>query len=237
MEINDLCWTRDLDGIYYLGRVSSSWRYENDEPYRRADVVNVRDASWVTIGTADKVPGTFLRRFIRGPTVQCIKDPTTVTVSQLLYNRESGREVYKVSRMEDVDLYQLLSPQDLENLVAIYLQNEGYMVVPRTADDNTPKYEFALIHRDGRRAALQVKSGNVNLRSEDYAEVADKVDEFFLFTSGGAYEGGPNTKIRLLDPKTVKAFASDYYHLMPDPIQVCIVLAGELNTKGANPLG
>ena len=190
------------------------------------------------IGTADKVPGTVLRRFIGGPTVQPINDPTTVTVSQLLYNRESGREVYKVSKIEGADLYQLLSPRDLENLVALYLQSkEGYMMVPRTADYSAPKYKVALIHRDGRRAVLQVKSGKVNLQADDYAEVADKVDELFLFTSEGIYEGEPGSGIRFLDSETIKTFANSHYHLMPNPIQICIDLVGKLDTQATTSPG
>ena len=31
MAINDLCWTRNLDGIYYVGRISGEWQYKGDK--------------------------------------------------------------------------------------------------------------------------------------------------------------------------------------------------------------
>src|SRR5881628_1457716 len=76
MEHDDLCWSRDESGIYYLGRITGPWRYENDDEHRAADVVNVRPCTWVTVGAADKVPGTVLRNFIRGQTVRRIPDST-----------------------------------------------------------------------------------------------------------------------------------------------------------------
>lgn len=115
MEDGDLCWSRDTSGVYYLGRITSPWRYENDEAHRAADVVNVRTCSWVTVGAADKVPGTVLRNFIRGQTVRRIPDLTTVAASKLLYNRVAGQALYELEHI-NADLFQLLSPWDLENL-------------------------------------------------------------------------------------------------------------------------
>jgi len=33
MEEGDLCWTRDRDGSYYLGRVEGPWRFEGEAKY------------------------------------------------------------------------------------------------------------------------------------------------------------------------------------------------------------
>ncbi|MDX8411884.1 MAG: hypothetical protein R8K46_08485 [Mariprofundaceae bacterium] len=56
MQNNDLCWTRDWDGVYYLGRILSDWRriesarYQSEPAYKKADVVNIRrmrlDKNW-----------------------------------------------------------------------------------------------------------------------------------------------------------------------------------------------
>ena len=42
MEVNDLCWTRDRDGNYYIGRIEGHWEYRSTDDYRDADIVNVR---------------------------------------------------------------------------------------------------------------------------------------------------------------------------------------------------
>jgi len=228
MKIDDLCWTRDRDGLYYLGRILSEWRYENDQRHRAANVVNVRDADWVSLGTAEKVPGTVLRHLIKGPAVRKIPDNTTLAASQLLYNQLKKKKWYEPI-LVDPDLYQLLDPWDLENLVGIFLQAvQDYMIVPRTADKAAPKYEFVLIHNDSRRAVLQVKSGKVSVNIGDYVAVAEKLDELFLFTASGDYRGDHHPKIRCLKPEEVRAFAEANRQLMPGSVQVCIDLARTL---------
>ncbi len=57
MEDGDLCWTRDLDGYYYLGRVTGPWRYESDSEHILADIVNVRSCTWIKVGSVEAVPG------------------------------------------------------------------------------------------------------------------------------------------------------------------------------------
>jgi hypothetical protein len=228
MEDDDLCWSRDAAGIYYLGRVTSPWRYENDEAHRAADVVNVRDCSWVTTGAADKVPGTVLRNFIRGQTVRRIPDPTTVEASKLLYNQAAGRALYAIESV-NVDLFQLLSPWDLENLVGLYLQAKfDYLVVPTTSQLGTPHYEFVMVHQDGRRAAIQVKSGNVTLDRADYVAVSQEFDEFFLFTTTGSYVGPASPKLICLSPQEVRIFARDSYRFMPGSLRLFMDLARTL---------
>lgn len=72
MEIGELCWTRD-HGKYYLGQITSDWRYENTQENRDADVVNVRSCTWHKIGIVDVVPGKVVNSF-RGRTVQKVHD-------------------------------------------------------------------------------------------------------------------------------------------------------------------
>lgn len=232
MANDDLCWSRDESGIYYLGRITGAWRYENDEAHRTADLVNIRNCAWVTIGAADKVPGSVLRNFIRGQTVRRIPDPTTVAASQFLYNRTTGEAVYRLEPM-NADLFQLLSPWDLENLLGLYLQARlGYMLVPNTGQLATPHYEFVMVHQNGRRAAIQVKSGNLPLDSTDYLGVTQQFDEFFLFTASGVYVGPPSDKLTCLQPEEVRAFANASYTFMPGSLQVFMDLAQAL--QGAN---
>ncbi len=228
MEIDDLCWSRDELGIYYLGRITGPWRYENDDEHRAADVVNVRPCKWVTVGAADKVPGTVLRNFIRGQTVRRIPDPTTIAASKLLYNRAAGEALYRLEPVA-ADLFQLLSPWDLENLLGLYLQARlGYMLVPRTNHLATPHYEFVMVHRDGRRAAIQVKSGSVVLDRGDYLSIAQQFDQFFLFTTTGAYVGTAEQRLTCLLPEDVRAFADESYAFMPGSLQLFMDLARAL---------
>lgn len=231
MQVGDLCWSRDLDGIYYLGRLRSPWRYENTAEHRAADIVNVRDAEWVVVGTADRVPGTVLRHFIRGQTIRQIPDATTLAASMFLFNRAVGRDEYPADSVA-ADLYQLLSPPDLENLVAVYLQCvHHYFLIPRTADASAPKYEFSLIREDGRRAAVQVKSGGVIIYLTEYAALAAQVDELFLFASSGNYVGERGGKFRCIDPEELRGFASTHVAAMPGAVRIALDVAAQLDSK------
>ena len=63
MEINDLCWTRDRDGNYYIGRIYGEWEYRSEPEYIEADVVNIRPCKWFETGGVDSVPGKVLNSF------------------------------------------------------------------------------------------------------------------------------------------------------------------------------
>ena len=41
MAESDLCWTRDREGNYYLGRVEGAWEYRSTPEYINADVVKL----------------------------------------------------------------------------------------------------------------------------------------------------------------------------------------------------
>ena len=84
IKLNDLCWTRDNVGVYYLGRVLSDWRYENKEANVKADIVNVRNCDWRKVGTIESIPGKIITSFI-GKTIQRIPDETISIFSKYLY--------------------------------------------------------------------------------------------------------------------------------------------------------
>lgn len=228
MKVDDLCWARDFEGNYYLGRVLSEWRYEGSEDYVKAGVANVRDVEWLKIRTADRVPGGVLRHFIRGQTIRNIPQQTVIAASQFLFNEEAGRTQYTIE-LESADLYHLLSPWDLENLIAMYLQKDrNYMLIPRTAESTMPKYEFVLIRENGGTAAVQVKSGSEPGIIADYENIAQDFGEFFLFASSGNYVGNPSTRVECLDPEVIRRFTEKHFDLMPRSIKLFMTLARTL---------
>ena len=129
METGDLCWTRDGDGNYYIGEISGDWEYRSAVDYRRADIVNVRPCRWFRTGGTDSVPGKILNSFRPGRTVQPVYDETTGFYSKLKYNQLSREPVYDLSSNVERDLFALISPEDCEDVVGIYLQEEGYRLI------------------------------------------------------------------------------------------------------------
>ncbi len=67
-------WTREVDGLYRLGRLAGPWRYDASADAVAADLVHVRPCSW-SVALAD-VPAAVLHTFSRGGrNFQRIRDP------------------------------------------------------------------------------------------------------------------------------------------------------------------
>lgn len=227
MEIDDLVWTRDRKGIYWLGRITGPWEYRGKPEYRQADVVNVRTCDWVRVGVEDTPPGRVANSF-RGRTLQRSKGKGVHQFSKLTYNRLADEQYYELERV-DADIFSLLHPDDIEDLVALYLQERGYRLIPSTAKKGTPRYEFVLRNEaDGRKAVVQAKVSDT-LSVRDYEDDAD-VDEVFLFSARGGYRGGSSKHVHCLDPAEIRAFIHQNRHVMPDKVRTWLDIAEEMSS-------
>ncbi|WP_091233529.1 GAF domain-containing protein [Microbacterium sp. 3J1] len=60
-------WTRDLDGLFWLGRLTGSWRYDGSSDALGCDLVHVRPCDWLADPMAPgRVPTGVLQSFARG---------------------------------------------------------------------------------------------------------------------------------------------------------------------------
>lgn len=60
-------WTRDIDGLTYLGRLAGPWTYDTSEEAEAADLVHVRRCDWILEPIAEEhVPGAVQAAFGRG---------------------------------------------------------------------------------------------------------------------------------------------------------------------------
>ncbi|MFS0862106.1 hypothetical protein [Fredinandcohnia sp. 179-A 10B2 NHS] len=221
MKVNDLCWTRDNKGVYYLGRIKSDWLYQNSKPFKEADLVNTRECQWIKIGTVDSIPGKIVNSFIPSRTVQRISDATILEFSKYLFNKNAEEFHYPLESAER-DIYSLLSSDDCEDIVGIYLQYKfNYMFIPSTCKSDTMFYEYVLLHKETQKpATVQVKNGNVPLYIEKYRN--ENRDEVFLFTSKGPYIGEEQEYIHCLDPVEIREFIVSHRNLLPKKVQVWI---------------
>ena len=227
MSIGDLCWTRDLEGNYYLGRIEGEWEYRSEPEYPeylKADVVNVRSCCWVPMGTVDSVPGKVQNSFCRGRAVQAINSDTVRFYSKLLFNDGIGYEVYDLPDINDqrLDLFDLCSPEDCEDIVAIHLQAKyGYYLIPSTCRPDTVKTEFVLRNDKG-KAQIQVKQGTPPLDRDQYRLEKSNPCQWFLFSTSRNYHGSNASHVHCLEPNNLRDFAFDNATLMPRRIQKLI---------------
>jgi hypothetical protein len=60
-------WTRDGDGLFWLGRITGEWHYDPDDRAVEADLVHVRSCAWARHPVAtDAVPAAVSATFARG---------------------------------------------------------------------------------------------------------------------------------------------------------------------------
>ena len=103
VKVNDLIWTRDRDGRYYLGRVVSPWEYFANEESLQADIVNFCRCELFPLDV-DEVPGKVVACFRPPKVIQAIRDPTMGIYSQLLWNRlPSNAEPYALESQATSD--------------------------------------------------------------------------------------------------------------------------------------
>ena len=221
MAEGDLCWTRDWEGNYYLGRIDGPWEYRATPEHLDADVVNVRSCRWVSTGTVDSVPGKVLNSFRAGRTVQAVHDDTVHFYSKLQFNSASGAQTYDLNDDVEggVDLFALASPEDCEDIVAIYLQaGYGYRLIPSTCGRDTLKTEFVLRKMDS-IAQVQIKQGTVPLVRDEFPRDPNHPCEWFLFSTSGNYHGRDWDHVHCLDPCDVRDFAFANTPIMPSRVQ------------------
>ena len=223
MSVDDLCWTRDRNGNYYIGRIEGDWEYRSTVDYRNAGVVNVRPCRWFRTGGEDSVPGKVLNNFRASAAVQQVRDKTAASYAKLKFNQLSGSNLYTIAQHgAQLDLFSLISPDDCEDIVGIYLQERhGYRLIPSTCKRDTPKTEFVLRKANG-KAHVQVKQGPP-LNRDDFSDY-DPCDpcEWFLFTTSEHYTGGTHNHVHCLKLKDMYGFALSNLNLMSSRVQAFV---------------
>jgi hypothetical protein len=217
IQKKDLIWTRDPQGKYYLAKVLSPWEYYETTGSADADVVNVVRCRILEVQRLDDVPGEIINCFRPNRAIQGIRKSTAVSYSQLLWNRLSASHDYPSIRGTPKDLFSYLDAETVEDVVFIYLQNLGWLVIPHSRKADTMGFEFILIHCDTKkRGIVQVKTGNVTLNREDWKGLADEV---FLFQTNGLYTGIQTSGVTCLAPDQLRGFIFSQLDIMPGAVQ------------------
>ncbi|MDE3075035.1 MAG: hypothetical protein KGJ86_06360 [Chloroflexota bacterium] len=196
VEEGDLMWTRDRLGRYWLCQVTGPWRYDASDESRRLDLYNVRPCKWLARSFRDyDVPGAVVTGFTGvGQTLRRLGDhPTAIRVSELLWARESGAGVTMLPATPDQAMRDLLDPTDVEDVVLLYMQQQGWLLIPSSRMHDTPMYEAALRHKDsGELAVVSVKSGRSNpVPIPELAEAAGDA-RAYAYSTDGIHSASPS---------------------------------------------
>jgi len=227
VKIDDLIWTRDQDGIYWLARVRGDWQYYAEAPAFDADIVNIRDCDFAKIENFDDVPGKVIACFRPKRTIQKIKDKNMSYYSMLLWNKLAETPNYSLKGIKvKQNVFTYLNDEACEDVIFIYLQSLGYIVIPHSRKADTMSYEFIVFDpHTNQRAIVQVKTGQTVLNKDDYRIFNQKV---FLFQANGLYIGKENQNIICFNPVVIETFMRHNRNYMPNYINQWLDFTEEL---------
>ena len=168
-------------------------------------------------------PGAVERSFGPSRTVQAVDDDTARAYGRYVFGQLSGDPTEVAT--DRPDIFALLSPLDREDLAGLYLQAEGYLLVPSTIKSSAAAYEWVMFHRDsGERAVLQVKSGGAWI---DLAPLADIPSRVFVVAADGTVAGHSPANVTLISRERLLQFAKNSRSLMPERIRMYLDWASD----------
>jgi hypothetical protein len=210
----DLVWTRDPSGRYYLGRVTSGWEYWVTEESKRLDIdiANIFRCELKPVDI-DEVPGKIVACF-RGPrTIQEVADENASEYSRYLWNTLSNQEIYLIDKSKYADIFMMLDDEETEDLVFLYLQSQGWYVLPHSRKGDSMTFEYLCVNPlNGQIAATQVKTGNTALNKDDYSQFQQIV---FLFQANEIYAGSGSDNVKTIPKNHLLEFLKKSFPWLP----------------------
>lgn len=125
-----LFWTRDTYGNYYLARSTSGWKYKDTPEGSDLGIVNIFDVEFRKVPAVDEVPGKVVACFRASRTIQSVADEAMKVYTHKLRNDLTGTTSYPLAPIKSI--WPFLSAQQVEDLVFLYLQIKGRLVVPHS---------------------------------------------------------------------------------------------------------
>jgi len=210
MNPGDYCWAYNTHlGEYWCCRIEGPFEYREGGAYDDFDWHMTRSCVWVCVGATDAVPGV-IRRAFAGP---------FGTVSALTTGADRAAQAAEMALglrrpIRGVDLFDAAGPEDLEDLVALYLQASGWSIYPSTAKIGTASYEFVMVDaRTGERAGVQVKSGKASILNP---AVAEDLDRFFVFAPSLTDDRSwTDKRVTQIAKSDIRNYALENWRLLP----------------------
>lgn len=218
---NDLFWTRDLEGNYWICRARGSAESYYDELLDIGALVPV-EAYMYGIEVPGQISASFSRA--RGGIAEALRDELIIAFSKQTFNKLSGRNVYTISKIGTGDLLDNLPPFDLEELVISYIQIvEGYYVLSNSIANKstTIKIECEFRSRDKtdpKRAVVQVKGGrSMEIDAEEY-KAYDKEGYVVYFFAPKVLNIEKLKNAIWISRETLLDFYNEYKTVLPDSV-------------------
>lgn len=230
MAAGDVAWVYGDRG-FHACRIASEWCHDSGGDWDRHDIHNFREAPWRAVPN-ELVPGHLRRHSTMRGTLHQIPVTTmlapylewlssaTIDIAALRsqFHAELVAEALRARSSHDV--FELLDPDDLEDVVCFYLQSKGWWLVKSSSYRSQRDFECAFQSSQPTGAStawVQVKSGKA--QSLDIGAYAGRVgteDEIYLFSSASQpYLGSPQPRVTPIAQDDLKAFLCDHVARLP----------------------
>ena len=220
-EVNDLFWTRDMNGFYWICRVKDTAKvYLN----KALDIGAVLPVEAYKFGL--EVPGQLKASFNRpkGGITEKLKDINIIEYSKFVFNKLSNEEYYDVNLNLANNVIANLPDFELEELVISYLQIvKGYYLLSNSIANKstTVKIECQLISRDVsdvKKAVVQVKGPKAQVL--DALDFKDYEDEgYYIYLYAPYIDNLEKMKNAIcISDDELYAFYTEYKTILPESI-------------------
>lgn len=219
--VNDLFWTRDTNGNYWICRAKSGAVPKREKNLDIGAVVPV-DAHLVGLD----VPGGIKAAFTRPHSgiAQRIYDENLLEYSKNEYNRLSKKKLYEVGVIENENIINNLPDFELEELVISYIQikYDYYVLSNSIANKSTTPGIECILHSRKKgntdRIVVQVKGGNkATLKAEDFKSYLDQGYMVFLYAPHCSNESKLQDVVCISKQELID-FYNEYKRNLPESI-------------------
>ena len=234
-------------GKYYLCKAEDEIKFGKaiDDDFINYDLGHARKAKWVNIPEI-YVSGSIQRGTIAQRMIQRILiTEKEQQFHEILFDKLSDNQDWKpniseanlsklISNIQINDLFPLMSPDDVEDLVSAYLQSQGWVLIKSTCFRSKPVFEFSMLNSDNKFCNVQVKSGKYPnpLRPSDYSQFITDNNIVFLFsTNRDPYPGKSINGIFTISHKDILNWIIDNVWALTIPLKLRLwIFLNEINS-------
>lgn len=220
-RVNNLFWTRDLNGVYWICRVKNPAKaYLN----RELDIGAILPVEAYEFGL--EVPGQIKASFnrARGGIVQRLQYPAITEYSKFVFNKLSGKNYYDINLSIANNVIENLPDFELEELVISYIQIvKGYYLLSNSIANKstTVKIECQLISRDInniKKAVVQVKGPkSPALNALSFKDYENK--GYYIYLYAPKVDNLEEMKnVIQITTEELQAFYKEYKAILPESI-------------------
>ncbi|OLQ74637.1 hypothetical protein BIT28_12405 [Photobacterium proteolyticum] len=222
-------------GHYYLCRAHKDIVLGTaiDQDFMSYDLGHARKADWV------KVPEVFVSGAVqRGTIAQRMIQKIKITSEErkcheVMFNKlfanpnwipsiDMPRLRDQIVKMKMYELFAIMTPDEVEDVIATYLQSEGWYLIKSTCFRSKPVFEFTMFNKQSETCHVQVKSGRhpdplPPMKYNEY--VADKKLVCLFSTNRNAYPGESVKGVNCLSHEEIYTWIIDNSWSLTEPLK------------------